>query len=145
MLPPLSQHVVCPVAGNAWLLQPLTSKPQPGVQASVPPPVKPSDAHVAPPRSVPSHSSGPSFTPFPHAGTVEVTQRRVLMVQAAVQRSVPPSGKPSEAHVAPPKLVPSHSSPGSMTPLPQYAVQAAVPFRLHCLSTLCLHAFVRSP
>ena len=42
-------------------------------------------------------------------------------VHPGAQASAPPA-KPSVSQVAPPRLKPSHSSPGSMVPLPQKAV-----------------------
>src|SRR5690242_15970955 len=53
-------------------LQSSALKVQSGLHVSVPPAPKPpvSDAHVSPPRSLPSHFSAPSRLPFPHTPLV---------------------------------------------------------------------------
>src|SRR5581483_10082020 len=85
----------------------------------------------------------------PVAGTADEQcvhpQPFVLKAQSPVQASVLPLVNPSDAHVAAPRLVPSHSSPGSMTPLPQTTPQTAGPSCLHRLSTFSLQPFFRSP
>ena len=66
-----------------------------------------------PPRSLPSHSSPPFFTPSPQEQQPVVSSSHV-----PVQASVPPS-KPSLAHVAVPRSAPSQASVPSRTPSPQ--------------------------
>src|SRR5262245_44090264 len=123
-VPAVFQHVVWPVAGKLEVgpqPQPLVLKAQPAVQASVPPPLKPRLVQLAPPRSAPSHTSTPSRTPFPQPGTADATHPLVLNVHPELQASVP-DAKPSLWQVAPPRLVPSQSSPASTVPSPQKAV-----------------------
>src|SRR5262245_3977368 len=88
-------------------------------------------SQVAPPTSSPSHSSVPSFTPFPH-----VLHPRVSSLHSVLHASRPPSN-PRHVQVAPPSAAPSHSSSGSTAPLPhrvhrlvssvQLAVHPSVP------------------
>src|SRR5215468_1638424 len=70
-------------------------------------------AQVAPPTSLPSHSSSPFLTPSPHRPQPMVSNVHVVLHVSA------PLSNPSERQVAPPRSVPSHCSPGSRMPLPQ--------------------------
>jgi hypothetical protein len=116
---------------------PLRSMRQSPVHTSEPP----AEPQVAPPKSVPSHSSSGSISPLPHSGAVvevlvlvevvvldelvlvdELDELVVVVVwhplRSMRQPSVHTSEPPAEPQVAPPKSVPSHSSPASISPLP---------------------------
>ena len=108
-----------------------------GVQASAPPAGLPvTELQSAPPKSVPSHASAASFTAFPHVtgGVHWATSNE----QSVLHDNVPVLPPPTvEAHVEPPRFVPSHFSVPLIAPSPQneqaeessvhVAVHASVP------------------
>src|SRR5690606_39152378 len=79
------------------------------------------DWQVAPWRSVPSHISGLSTVLLPQPWQLAGLLVQALVTklsQSAAQESVPHK-KPWPAQVAPPRALPSHTSPGLIAPSPQ--------------------------
>jgi hypothetical protein len=77
----------------------------------------PSLSHVAPPRSVPSHASTPSFWPLPHdAGPLQFDESNPRQFSWQPRFPVP---SPTPPQVCPPKSAPSHVSTPLFIPSPQ--------------------------
>jgi hypothetical protein len=68
-------------------------------------------------KSILLYDDAVALSPVGAAGGATV-HADVLNVHDALQDSVPPEN-PCEAHVWPPRLLPSHCSPASIVPLPQ--------------------------
>jgi hypothetical protein len=79
------------------------------------------EAHVAPPRLLPSHCSLPFLIPSPQNSFGGMVHWPGLRVQLALQLTVPVAvASPStDAHVAPPRSVLSHCSLPFLIPSPQ--------------------------